>query len=114
MEYTPQSYLPADLDLFFKNFSSSQIGQRPVFNGIDGGKLFLCINWLYISHELRGVLQTIEEDFGLNGESNLDLQYSMALVGKSQPVTLYQVGDLVEGGHSTQVSLRTHSGLMMV
>ena len=33
----------------------------------------------------------------MNGESDLDLQYSMALVGKTQPVTLYQVGDLVEG-----------------
>ena len=33
----------------------------------------------------------------MNGESDLDLQYAMALVGKSQPVTLYQVGDLVEG-----------------
>ncbi|KAF7800220.1 hypothetical protein EIP86_011467 [Pleurotus ostreatoroseus] len=40
---------------------------------------------------------TIDQEFVLNGESDLDLQYSMALVGKTQPVTLYQVGDLVEG-----------------
>ena len=42
-------------------------------------------------------MQTIETGFGVNGESNLDLQYAMALVGKNQPVTLYQVGDLPQG-----------------
>ncbi|TBU55600.1 subtilisin-like protein [Dichomitus squalens] len=80
VEYTPQAYVPSDLDLFFKNFSSSQIGQRPVLNSIDGG--------------------TIDVDgsgFDYNGESNLDLQYAMALVGKQQKVSLYQVGDTVEG-----------------
>lgn len=30
----------------------------------------------------------------MNGESNLDLQYGMALVTGAQKVTLYQVGDL--------------------
>ena len=35
--------------------------------------------------------------FNDNGESDLDLQYAMSLVGKSQPVTLYQAGDVVEG-----------------
>ncbi len=45
-------------------------------------------------------MQAIEEGFDLNGESDLDLQYSMALVGKSQPVTLYQTGDEVEGTSS--------------
>ena len=80
MEYTPQAYVPSDLDLFFKNFSTSQIGERPVLNSIDGG--------------------TIDVDgsgFDYNGESNLDLQYAMALVGQHQNVTLYQVGDTVEG-----------------
>lgn len=37
VEYTPQAYIPSDLDLFFKNFSSSQVGERPEFVGIDGG-----------------------------------------------------------------------------
>ena len=32
-----------------------------------------------------------------NAESDLDLQYAMTLVGKSQSVTLYQVGDIFEG-----------------
>jgi hypothetical protein len=31
-----------------------------------------------------------------NAESNLDLQYGMALVTAAQDVTLYQVGDIVE------------------
>ena len=40
------------------------------------------------------------EDF--NGESALDLQYAMALVGADQPVTLYQVdsGDQASNGMS--------------
>ncbi|KAI0833697.1 subtilisin-like protein [Trametes gibbosa] len=80
VEYTPQAYLPSDLDLFFTNFSKSQVGERPNLISIDGG--------------------TIDVGFGgfdINGESNLDLQYAMSLVGKSQPVTLYQTGDDLEG-----------------
>ncbi|OSC99915.1 subtilisin-like protein [Trametes coccinea BRFM310] len=80
VEYTPQAYVPSDLDMFFANFSKSQIGQRPNLISIDGG--------------------TIDIGFGgfdVNGESDLDLQYAMALVGKAQPVTLYQTGDDVEG-----------------
>ena len=54
--------------------------------------------------------QTIEQDFNTNGEADLDLEYAMALVGKTQPVTLYQVGDLVEGEYSiyalAQIQLR--------
>ncbi|KAI0922999.1 hypothetical protein AcV5_009837 [Taiwanofungus camphoratus] len=80
VEYTPQAYVPSDLDLFFANFSSSQIGERPTLVSIDGG-----------------VVQSSETGFNYNGESNLDLQYSMSLVGSSQPVTLYQTGDAVEG-----------------
>jgi len=37
VEYTPQAYVPGDLDMFFKNFSSSMVGQRPVLASIDGG-----------------------------------------------------------------------------
>ena len=80
VEYTPQAYSPTDLDVFFKNFSSSQIGHRPTMVSIDGGTI-----------NVNG------SGFGINGESNLDLQYAMALVGGRQPVTLYQVGDPLEG-----------------
>ncbi|EKG13511.1 Peptidase S8/S53 subtilisin/kexin/sedolisin [Macrophomina phaseolina MS6] len=79
VEYTPQSYLPSDLDLFFANFSREQIGDRPIFDSIDGG-----------------VLQTIDASFNYNGESDLDLEYAMTLVYPLN-VTLYQVGDMVEG-----------------
>ncbi|KZT63834.1 subtilisin-like protein [Daedalea quercina L-15889] len=80
VEYTPVAYLPADMDMFFGNYSPTQVGQRPVVVSIDGG------------YE-----QTSFEGFSINGEANLDLQYAMALVGSTQNVTLYQVGDLVEG-----------------
>ncbi|TKA24573.1 hypothetical protein B0A54_17540 [Friedmanniomyces endolithicus] len=75
----PGAYVPSDLDLFFANFSQRSIGERPIFDSIDGG-----------------VNQQTNMSFNFNGESDLDLEYSMTLV-YPQPVTLYQVGDLVEG-----------------
>jgi tripeptidyl-peptidase-1 len=80
VEYTPQAYVPSDLDLFFKNFSTKQVGDRPITDLIDGA-----------------IVQQTTMGFGDNGESDLDLQYAMTLV-YPQKVTLYQVGDLVEGG----------------
>ncbi len=44
-----------------------------------------------------GTIDVSGSGFGYNGESNLDLQYVMALVGHKQNVTLYQVGDEVQG-----------------
>lgn len=79
VEYTPQSYLPGDLDKFFTNFSSKQIGQRPTLESIDGG-----------------VLINYNQSFDTNGEADLDLQIAMSLI-YPQTVTLYQVGDLIEG-----------------
>lgn len=43
------------------------------------------------------MVQTIQEEFDYNGESNLDLQYAMNLVGLKQDVILYQVGDIPQG-----------------
>jgi len=80
VEFTPQAYLGSDLDMFFKQFSPNQVGVRPELVSIDGG-----------------VLQTIVEDFELNGESSLDLEYGMSLTNPQQ-IQLLQVGDLVEGG----------------
>ncbi|KAJ7260955.1 peptidase S8/S53 domain-containing protein [Mycena haematopus] len=80
VEYTPQAYLPSDLDLFFANFSPSLVGRRPELISVDGG-----------------VVQTSEMDFGVNIESNFDLGYAMTLVGPGQGVQLYQVEDVVEG-----------------
>ncbi|KAL9112021.1 MAG: hypothetical protein Q9227_003641 [Pyrenula ochraceoflavens] len=79
VEYTPQAYLPNDLDLFFANFSPKIVGTRPIFDSIDGG-----------------VLQTQNQSFDFNGESDLDLEYAITLVAPQQ-VTLYQVGDIPQG-----------------
>ncbi|KAK5174105.1 uncharacterized protein LTR77_001185 [Saxophila tyrrhenica] len=79
VEYTPQAYVPSDLDLFFRQFAKKAVGERPVLDSIDGG-----------------VVQQTNMSFGFNGESDLDLEYAMSLV-YPQNVVLYQVGDLVEG-----------------
>lgn len=79
VEYTPQAYLAADLDHFFANYTPAAVGQRPILASIDGG-----------------VVQTTNKSFNFNGESNLDLQYAMALA-YPQRVTLYQAGDLIMG-----------------
>jgi tripeptidyl-peptidase I len=79
VEYTPQAYVPSDLDMFFANFSKKAVGERPILDSIDGG-----------------VVQQDFQGFGVNGESDLDLQYAMTLI-YPQTVTLYQVGDEVEG-----------------
>lgn len=79
-EYTPQAFLQTDLNLFFQNFSTNQALKSPIIISIDGG-----------------VAQTVNQSFNFNGESSLDFQYGMTLTNP-QPVQLYQVGDLVEGG----------------
>ncbi|KIM96701.1 hypothetical protein OIDMADRAFT_94140, partial [Oidiodendron maius Zn] len=82
VEYTPESYLPSDLDLFFKAYEPQAVGERPTFDSIDGGFLYD-----------TGLNDTTA--FSYLGEPSLDLQYSMALV-YPQDVILYQVGDLAE------------------
>ncbi|KAJ7776843.1 subtilisin-like protein [Mycena maculata] len=79
VEFTPQAFLGPDLDLFFANFSPSQVGTRPVAVLIDGA-----------------IVQTLNQSFDFNGESDLDLQYGMSLTNP-QPVQLLQTGDIVEG-----------------
>ncbi|TFK40518.1 subtilisin-like protein [Crucibulum laeve] len=79
VEFTPQSFLGPDLDLFFRNFSPSLVGVRPKSVLIDGA-----------------VVQTTNQSFDFNGESDLDLEYAMGLTNP-QPITLLQTGDLVEG-----------------
>lgn len=60
VEYGFQSYLPDDLDLFFANFSTSQVGERPLLDSVDGGQP-----------------QKLIQTFSFNGESDLDLEYAM-------------------------------------
>ena len=78
-EFTPQAYLPYDLDIFFSNFSKRLVGQRPIFNSISGG-----------------INQLRNKSCLFNCESNLDLSYAMTLV-YPQRVTLCQVGDILGG-----------------
>ena len=80
VEYTPQEYVQSDLNTFFAQFSPSQVQKTPTLVSIDGGPA-----------------QTTDRSFNINGESNLDLEYAMALVNPI-PVTLYQVGDAIESG----------------
>ncbi|TFK40519.1 Pro-kumamolisin, activation domain-containing protein [Crucibulum laeve] len=79
VEFTPQSFLGPDLDLFFRNFSPSLVGVRPKNVLIDGA-----------------IVQTTNQSFDFNGESDLDLEYAMGLTSP-QPITLLQTGDIVEG-----------------
>jgi tripeptidyl-peptidase-1 len=79
VEYSPQTYIQSDLDKYFDNFSSIAKGMEPVLRGINGG-----------------VLLPTNRSFNVNGESNLDLEIAMALVAPMK-VTLYQVGDSVQG-----------------
>ncbi|KAF8158459.1 subtilisin-like protein [Crassisporium funariophilum] len=79
VELTPQSFLAPDLDLFFRNFSPSLVGARPTNVLIDGA-----------------VVQTTQQSFDFNGESDLDLEYAMGLTAP-QKITLLQTGDLIEG-----------------
>ncbi|KAF8309184.1 subtilisin-like protein [Clavulina sp. PMI_390] len=79
VEYTPQSYVPSDLDVFAKNFTPAAVGYRPTLASIDGGAL------------VGGT-----PNFNTNGESNLDLTFGIALTYPT-PITLYQTGDAVEG-----------------
>lgn len=80
VEYTPQAYIQSDLDMFATNFSQALYGKAPYMVSVDGG---------YAQAQYQG--------FDYNGESDLDLQYGMSLVTAAQEVTLYQVGDMVEG-----------------
>ncbi|KZT40291.1 hypothetical protein SISSUDRAFT_1060362 [Sistotremastrum suecicum HHB10207 ss-3] len=56
VEFTPQSYVQSDLNMFFANFSPSQVGTTPILVSIDGGE----------------PTATVENSFDINGESDLD------------------------------------------
>ncbi|PIL35568.1 hypothetical protein GSI_02296 [Ganoderma sinense ZZ0214-1] len=75
VELADQTYVARDLDIFFQKFAPDLVGTEPTLISIDGG-----------------TINFTEMDPGLIGESNLDFQLIMPLVGKPQPVSLYQVG----------------------
>ena len=78
VEYTPQTYIQEDLNLFFDKFSANQKQRTPILNFVDSGSD-----------------QFTHTGFNYNGESSLDLEYAMVLANP-QNITLYQVGDLYE------------------
>ncbi|KAF8335044.1 peptidase S8/S53 domain-containing protein [Cantharellus anzutake] len=80
VELTPQSYIPSDLDIFAKNFTPNAVKYRPKLASINGGTLG----------------RSNSSDFDNNAESNLDLEYSIALTYPT-PNVLYQVGDRIRG-----------------
>ncbi|KAI5480340.1 hypothetical protein MNV49_000915 [Pseudohyphozyma bogoriensis] len=76
VEYSPQAYLASDLNLLFKNLSlTSLVNVVPTTVSL-----------------MEGVVQTIDQGYDYNAESNLDLSYAMGLTYPTK-VTLYQVGD---------------------
>lgn len=63
VEYTPQAYLQPDLDLFYANLQRQiPAGTAPTLDSVDGG-----------------IPQNTTQGFGFNGESDLDLEYAIAL-----------------------------------
>lgn len=80
VEYTPQAFLQSDLNMYFKQFAPSLTQTAPNVNLIDGA-----------------IVQSTNQSFSFNGESALDLEFAMALVAPQQ-VTVYQVGDTIQGG----------------
>ncbi|OCL03888.1 subtilisin-like protein [Glonium stellatum] len=77
VEYNPNTYIEADLDAFFGNYTPKAVGQRPIFESVNNGSIDI----------------DNATAFSNNGESNLDFQYGMSLV-YPQNVTLYQVGTM--------------------
>ena len=72
VEYTPQAYLQKDLNLFYSNLARQiPAGTAPTLDSIDGG-----------------VDQTTTQSFNDNGESDLDLEYAIAL-GESTLLRVY-------------------------
>lgn len=79
VEYSFQAFLQSDLDLFFGQFEPRLVGKGPAVRLLD-----------------NAVVQTQNQSSDFNGESDLDLQIAMGLIFP-QNVTLYQIGDTVQG-----------------
>ncbi|KAL8739876.1 MAG: hypothetical protein Q9190_007361 [Brigantiaea leucoxantha] len=91
VEYTPQAYLQSDLNLFYANLARQiPSGTAPTFDSIDGG-----------------VDQTSMQGFNYQGESDLDLEYAIALgkymkLGLAGVTILYSSGDYGVAGNGGQ------------
>jgi tripeptidyl-peptidase-1 len=87
VEYPYDSFVQADLNTFFARYSTHQVQKAPNFVSVDGGTTPYQ-NFTGDENTLPSYWDTVE--------SNLDLQYTMALVNPI-PVTLFQAGDLYQG-----------------
>jgi tripeptidyl-peptidase-1 len=67
------SWLPGDLDSFFRRYAPSLVGVRPIMESINGGER-----------------QERYQDFVMNGEADLDFEYTMALSNRA--AINYQIG----------------------
>ena len=83
--------------MFAKNFSTGLQDVSPILVSIDGGNFTSSSQPRAPDQVELGIIQTSNESFDYNGEFDLDLEYGMTLVTKSQNVTLYHVGDIIEG-----------------
>jgi tripeptidyl-peptidase-1 len=80
VEYTPQAYLQSDLNLFYSNLQRQILsGTGPTVDLIDGA-----------------IVQTTTQSFSYNGESDLDLQYAIALGRLIRRTTQYLSGSLTK------------------
>ena len=76
VEYTPQAYLQGDLNLFYSTLARQiPSGTAPTQNLIDGGSV-----------------QTATQSYDDNGESDLDLEYAIALGTFAMPRNLCATG----------------------
>ena len=57
--------------------------------------MFIIVN-VNLINIMTAVVQSTNQSFDFNAESDLDLEYAMALTNP-QTITLLQTGDLVEG-----------------
>ena len=78
-EFSPNTYVQSDLDMFLSTFEPNSTGIKLVIRFIDSAVFFT------------------DRSFDSNAESKLDLQYAISLIYPT-PVTSYQVGDPVIGG----------------
>lgn len=81
VEYTLQAYVQADLNLFYQDLAKEiPKNTAPILQSIDGG-----------------VVQSTNKGFDYNGESDLDVQYAMALgesLIREKDVTRFSIADL--------------------
>ncbi|KAF2429089.1 subtilisin-like protein [Tothia fuscella] len=76
------SWLPDDLDSFFRRYAPSLLSMRPIMQSVNGG-----------------TTQNHTQNFIFNGEANLDFEYIMALTGR--PAIDYQIESTAVGRPTT-------------